>query len=342
MAWETGTATDHNDLLVKLGTFLSTNADLVAAGQNWDIVFSGDSYPSDNVNYQRYLGVKGPGSTAGDAVYAFIICRTPSADIAPNWYLYGAKFLDTAANFPEEPTRWGPQAFSLTNQGMTYWFFANGRRFVVVAKIGSGYYSCHMGWGLPFATPTEYPYPYYFAGNFTYSVWRNYSYTESSVKNSSFHAPVTSSQNDASSSHPGMCDHMGAWREVNCRYESSGNAQPAASAREGAALMWPSCAIQSHITSSQYLYQMAVSSNADGSPSVTPIYFVDQLCAGNTISNRLENYAGLFFQLDEIYLIGHDSPLVPESEVVIDGKTYIIFSNGTNQNRGESWCILKG
>ncbi len=38
MAWETGTATGHIDLMNKLMTFLSTNADLVAAGQNWTVL----------------------------------------------------------------------------------------------------------------------------------------------------------------------------------------------------------------------------------------------------------------------------------------------------------------
>ena len=39
MAFTSGTATSFNDLYTKLRDFLTTNATLVAAGQNWDVVF---------------------------------------------------------------------------------------------------------------------------------------------------------------------------------------------------------------------------------------------------------------------------------------------------------------
>lgn len=42
MAWATGTAAGHNDLLNKLVAFLSTNEELVAAGQQWEVLRNSD------------------------------------------------------------------------------------------------------------------------------------------------------------------------------------------------------------------------------------------------------------------------------------------------------------
>jgi hypothetical protein len=42
---------------------------------------------------------------------------------------------------------------------MTYWFYGNSRRFIVVAKTGTNYMSMYGGFLLPNALPSEYPQP---------------------------------------------------------------------------------------------------------------------------------------------------------------------------------------
>jgi len=53
----------------------------------------------------------------------------------------------------------------LYNNPIPYWFFGNGRRFVVVAKVGSVYETCYMGFILPFGLPTQFPYPMVIGGS---------------------------------------------------------------------------------------------------------------------------------------------------------------------------------
>lgn len=341
MAWETGTATNHEDLLSKLETFLSTDTTLVAAGENWNILSSGAQWPGKEGSYTRYLAVKGPGSSAGDEVFGFMACRDDtSPDISPNIWFWGTKNFTTIADWDQEVSKRGVVALTTTDQGMTYWFFANGRRFVIVVKIGSGYYSAHMGWGLPYSTPTEYPYPYYCCANITDYRYRDDSYSWSDIRNSSIVSPVAYGTNEGDSSYPFAIDPQGNWRRVFCRYYSSGNDIPNVTQNASAMTMWPSNAIGSYITSSTENYQKGVASNIDGTPSLTPVYFFNSRSASDNYWTS-EAERGVYFQLDEIYLMGSDDPIVPESEVTVNGKTYIAFPNGTNQSRGETWCILK-
>src|SRR3546814_13562475 len=51
--------------------------------------------------------------------------------------------------------------FLLWPNAMTYWFYVNDRRLVVVAKIGVYYMSLYAGFFLPYALPDEYSYPYF-------------------------------------------------------------------------------------------------------------------------------------------------------------------------------------
>jgi len=40
-----------------------------------------------------------------------------------------------------------------------YWLVANGRRFIVVAKVSSVYEASYLGFALPYGLPTQFPYP---------------------------------------------------------------------------------------------------------------------------------------------------------------------------------------
>jgi len=54
----------------------------------------------------------------------------------------------------------GRMARLLMWQGkIQYWCAANGRRFIVVAKISSVYEALYLGFALPYGLPTQFPYP---------------------------------------------------------------------------------------------------------------------------------------------------------------------------------------
>lgn len=162
MAFQTGTATSHTDFYAQLISFLTTNADLVSAGQAWTQVWQAagtDPNPEDRM-------LRGPGLTGTDEVYVGIRLDSNVAQDGYWMELRGATgFLATAAQYSEHVNS-TPHAVRmfLDSGNMQYWFVANGRRFVCVVKISTVFQSCYAGFYLPFAPPTAYPYPMFIGG----------------------------------------------------------------------------------------------------------------------------------------------------------------------------------
>jgi hypothetical protein len=84
----------------------------------------------------------------------------------------------------------GP-ALTLWNQSMDYWLWANGRRAVIVVKVGTTYQAAYLGLIQPFASPGQWPYPLAVGGSLAFydepvsddTTWR---YNNSSWERSNF------------------------------------------------------------------------------------------------------------------------------------------------------------
>jgi len=154
-AYATGTASSHTDLWSKLLNFLTTNVDLVAANEDWTVAWSNGN--------QRVL--KGPGLSESDEV--FIGLRL-NADVALDSYwlelrgmsgvLTGATDVGGHINVSKKV------GLYLDANPFTYWFIANGRRFIVVLRISTVYQVAYGGLFLPYSTPLSYPYPMFVGG----------------------------------------------------------------------------------------------------------------------------------------------------------------------------------
>lgn len=160
MAWETGSATDHVDLFNKIRDFLTTNTDLVNAGENWEQVLG----PTETLVHGDQITLRGPGLTGSDNIYCGLETTEDSGADVYNIRFWGhAAFSDTLA--PREQALMSPDQYVLLwNQPMTYWVIANGRRWMLVVKISTVYSSAYCGFMLPYAAPSEYPYPMVVAG----------------------------------------------------------------------------------------------------------------------------------------------------------------------------------
>ena len=215
MAIETGTATNYLDFWNKLISFLTTNTTLVAAGQQWSTVWTA---PTGAPNLTDRV-LKGPGLAGEDAVY--IGLRLVS-DVAADRFaihmtgmtgvLSGATQYDAHTNCPATSVR-----MFLGNTPMTYWFVANGRRFIAVAKVSTVYEAMYGGLILPYSPPSSYPYPLFIggtAGETSASVdWRSVT-----ADHSMFHLPRMS----ASIPTPAwLLDPTGSWQA--CGDEGSSN-----------------------------------------------------------------------------------------------------------------------
>jgi hypothetical protein len=174
-AWATGTVTGHLNLLSVLKSFLTSNGSLVAAGQQWtalkDETISSYAMTNPNVSSPsggfgptfRDLYLRGPGLAGVDAIHVNIrTYEAPSLGLS-NWMIQGATDYEVGQPWHRQPNNsWYSSNFrylTLTNSTIEYWIVADGRRFILACKISGDFYTSHCGFILPYALPSEYPYP---------------------------------------------------------------------------------------------------------------------------------------------------------------------------------------
>lgn len=161
MAHETGTATDAEDLFDKLIAFLTTNADLISAGEEWTEDWTAPSGAA-NETARVLTGSVPAGDPPKIAMQLVAVPATSKFEIQFN----GLTNVLTSAILPTDHANSSQQVrLFLDNNPMTYWFTANGRRFIVVVKISTVFESAYCGLFLPYALPNTYPYPIYIAAS---------------------------------------------------------------------------------------------------------------------------------------------------------------------------------
>lgn len=76
-----------------------------------------------------------------------------------NWNMRGYTGFSAGSEFSTQPGKSGLYYVAWWNNDMLYWFSVNSRRYIVAAKVSSGYHCMYQGLMLPFGSPTEFPYP---------------------------------------------------------------------------------------------------------------------------------------------------------------------------------------
>lgn len=160
-AFVSGTATDHNDLWTKLITFLTTDATLLAAGEEWSAVWTHASGATSGVVLQ------GPGLSAGDEVLVGLkLVERPTPDEYEIQILGMTGVLPAATTFDGHVNVTPNKVLMFIDSNpMDYWFVANGRRFMAVVKISTVFEAMYAGLFLPYAPPTSYSYPLFIGGS---------------------------------------------------------------------------------------------------------------------------------------------------------------------------------
>ena len=221
MAWATGTATGHTDLFDKLLAFLTTDPALAAAGQAWSVAWQ------HAAGRRSGVVVAGPGLAEGDRVLVglqLVEGLTPESNWITVWGMSGliGSTTELRGHVNVSPTR---TRMFLDRGPMTYWFIANGRRFIVIAKISTVYESLYAGFYLPYATPAQAPYPFYIggsAGDGTHDPdsWRSLSQFHRSFARSA------ESHSQATDACAWVFDPAGAWQKVIGSTEPLNNRAP--------------------------------------------------------------------------------------------------------------------
>lgn len=161
MAYVTGTATDRNDLWTKLLAFLTTDATLVAANQQWQVVWSNDATGAQS----RVL--KGRGLAGTDEIFVTLSKRDDQLTTGESvLWVGGCTGVTPSATdiYGHVNSLQKTPAIFLDAGPMNYWFVANGRRFIVVVKLSTVYNALYGGLYLPYSTPGGYTYPFFAGG----------------------------------------------------------------------------------------------------------------------------------------------------------------------------------
>lgn len=219
MAFETGTATNYQDFFDKLLTFLQTDADLVAAGQEWEVAWEAPGGAANETD----IVLRGPGLSGNDNVLVGLrLVEDVGADRFA-LHLSGMTGVLPAAVAFDEHVNCTPQVplMFLDSNPMTYWFVANGRRFIAVAKISSVYEALYAGLFLPYAAPSRYSYPLFIGGSSclgnTPTDWRS-----THAAHTLFHNPYYYSPNPPQESCAWMLSPEGNWQRCVGSTSSTG------------------------------------------------------------------------------------------------------------------------
>jgi len=162
MAYETGTAVDYRDLLARFRAFVTGNANLVAAGQAWR-----ELRWIEQATTQELI-LKAPGLGGADEIYCGLSSQETAASDLYQWLALGYTGYLAGANVTGQPGVSPAHYLSLWNSPMSYWLVANGRRAILAVKVSSRYMLMHLGLLTPYATPAQFPYPFFVSGTDNY------------------------------------------------------------------------------------------------------------------------------------------------------------------------------
>lgn len=314
MAFETGTATNRADLLAKIVTFLTTNAALVAAGQEWE-----DLGAASGQTTGKWL--KGPGLAGTDSIYVGLTTSDNAPADTFNLCLAGAQGFSAAAPWAAQVGKSRDQFVGAWDSAMPYWIVANGQRFVVVLKVSTTYHALYAGKILPYGTPTQYAYPLFIGG----SSAANYRWSDTSIAHRTFVDPgsTTGSMNSpGDSTSAQLCLPDGAWYGFGNWYPSGGNESRPLS---GHRFVWPyQAANESNGASSR---QREMRDNIDGGYSLLPL-----------ILNASDPSRQVFGELDGCFCVSGFGNAA-ENIITIGGVDYLVVQNIFRTNRWNYWAL---
>lgn len=170
MAVKIGTAANYLDLLEQFRAFI-TGPDMGA--QAWTQM----AYDTQADGIGKDLYLRGPGLAGDDQIFIQLQTYFSALGDYFNIRVNGASAYnaDAVPKYNGQPGHdAGRISIMLWNQAIPFWFVANGRRFIIVAKVSTVYQSMHAGFILPYGLPSEYPYPVAIGGQYEGNVrWSN-------------------------------------------------------------------------------------------------------------------------------------------------------------------------
>ena len=208
MAYITGTASNFAGFYNTLRDFLTSDAALVALGQEWTQI----SGPTGSLTAADKVVFQAPGLSGTDEILVGIEGNESVSSDYYNLLFSGFTAWNPAIDYRSQVGATHDYTLPLWDQPMTYWLVANGRRAAGVVKVGIRYLSFYVGHILPYVLPSAWPYPLFIAAN-SRSPTVRYSATTPNMRG--FFDP---GETNAS-----LCFPDGIWRGVVNRYDNNGS-----------------------------------------------------------------------------------------------------------------------
>lgn len=180
MAWAKGTADDFVDFLRKFRDFATGALDplsdpdftdgsgVVPSGEVWsDLgVGAGESaIPGSGMATDGLLYLQGQGSDPDDEIVVAVKTYRNVGNNVFGWDLRGFTAFNAALTFDTMPGV-SPSCFAaFDDAAFDIWLYANARRLMAVARIGTTDILIHAGFIQQFGTRSQYPYPLLIGGS---------------------------------------------------------------------------------------------------------------------------------------------------------------------------------
>lgn len=265
----------------------------------WPNTEAVDKASMDASMNSRVLCLKGPGLSGADAIYVNIATTQSLANDYYNWGINYATAYAPKTFTLSQPGAGSLKSMLLWNQTMKYWIVANGRRFIVVAKVSTVYEAMYGGYMLPYALPSEYPYPVVVGAAVDANLNTRWSWQ--GVGHSLFW-------------NPGWAGAL-VWRDA------FGNAINASNNTGDGGYQWPG-------ETYPYFGNPGTRTSPDGSYALTPVALLT-----NAQRQGLPAAAGVYGELDGVYHVsGYNNS--SESVITVGSDNYLVvqsaFRTGLN------------
>lgn len=281
----------------------------------WEVL----RYNSDYDTYGNYeMLLKGIGLAGTDEIYVGIQTYGRAALGYYNWKLQGYTGYAAGETFDNQPGAIAsniPRVL-LWNSSIPYWFFANGRRIQVAAKVSGVYEHMYLGFYLPYGLPIQMSYPLLVGGSSTDG---NTLYTAVANDHRAFWDPGNA---DTEST---LLLYYNAWYHFNNFISET--------TKGSNRNVWPYQPGGIYSIGSTYAYNRW--RELRGAIDSNPVLFPLILTSGSSQPSR-----NIYGEIQNCFAVALDVGLTSESVITINGDEYIVFQNIYRVNT-YNFCAIK-
>lgn len=347
MAWAQATTTDWIDMLRLLKAYVTGTVNAHTAGgawidgtnttvptaDRWTVLTNGGlqpALPGSGFATDGELYLQGQGSSGTDQIIVGFQTYRNVGNNVFGIHLAGYTAFDNTLSFLTMPglSSITPRV-ALDDNSFNVFFWVNARRIMAVARIGTTDICFHLGYILPFATSSQYPYPLMLSGSVQDDT---YNFQQNNFGQSSLPDPC-----------PNGCTFRwidGTWIPV-AHFTNNSGSRPTAlgGANSNPYLFWP---LRDNTTTdgaeiSNVGSELALFTQYS---AVSPIISNSQINAFPLYPVTLENASQLIGVVDGMFVVPGQG-LSAGDTITVSGTTYDVFHNTWRTEFPDFFCIKR-